>query len=141
MPRHEATELKKKIKIGSECSSEWIKQDQNDGSGMFMQNNWKSKQFMKETDIFEITFFLWDQQTPKWKRFVESVRAHVKSLLPTILRPWHVVLCFLLGKGNNQAFTSSLLEGCICSRYIFRRPQKCPKTRFFGTFDPVSLEN
>ena len=37
----------KEIKFGYKCSREWIKQDQNDGSGMFMQNNWKSKRKSK----------------------------------------------------------------------------------------------
>ena len=59
-----------------------------------------------------------------------SVRAHVKSLIPTISRSWHLVFCFLIRKGKNQAFISSNSEGSIGSSYIFTRPQKWSKTRF-----------
>ena len=83
-----------------------------------------------------ITFFLWDQRAPRWKRADEWVRVHVQSLFPTISSSWHLVLCLLLRKGKKQTFISSISEGSIGSRYIFTRPQYWPKTRFLGLLTP-----
>ena len=57
-------------------------------------------------------------------------------LFPTILRSWDLVFCFLLWKGKNQAFISSISEGSIGSRYVFTRPKKWSKTRFLRHLTP-----
>ena len=64
-----------------------------------------------------------------------------QSLFPTISISWYLAFCFLLWKGKNQAFIAPIPESSIGSHYIFTHPQKWSKKSFFGTFNPVSLEN
>ena len=88
------------------------------------------------------SFSKMSDRAPRRKRMVDSVRAHVQSLFPTISRSWHPAFCFLLRKDKNQASISYLLKGSIGSRYIFTRHQKWQKkTRFWGLSTPFFSKN